>query len=256
MRSSIIFTLMFALWAAIAGLASANGKKPEDPIAGVVEVDLENMAAVLDTSTKAVLVEFYAPWCGHCKQIAPEMVLVGATFLQDPTLSERVTLAKIDADKWHELGSTYEVPGYPTILWIPRGGKPADAKTYEGKRTAVGILEFVREEIRALDGYARVSELTDIATKMASGGDAADLLASAKEFTAAADGTAKANAELYVRYMEKFVAKGGMEYVENEIRRLKKLIAEGVSNAKQNEFDRRLSVLTSFSISSDDDDDE
>lgn len=239
--------MLLAVALALIGCALGN-KKPEDPIAGVTEVDLDNYKAVLDTSAKAVLVEFYAPWCGHCKSIAPEMELVGASYLADPALMERVTLAKVNADKWHELGSTYNVPGYPTIIWVPRGGKASDAKTYEGKRTAAGILEFITEEIRALDAYARVSELTDMAIKMADGGDGEALLEDAKKFVATLEeADVKANGELYVRYMSKFVTKGGSEYVEKEVRRLNKLIADGMSPAKQAEVDRKLSVLTTLS---------
>jgi hypothetical protein len=178
------------------------------------------------------------------------MQLLGASYLADPALAEKVTIAKVNADKWHELGSTYDVPGYPTLIWVPRGGKPEDGKQYKGQRNAVSILEFIREELRSVDAYARVSELTDIAVKMAKGDNVDEMLAEAKEFVSSLeDASVKANGALYIKYMEKFVTKGGMEYVEREITRLNKLIDGGMSPAKQQEVDRKLSVLTTFASS-------
>lgn len=68
--------------------------------------------------------------CGHCKTLAPEMKVLAAAYLNDPSLSNRVTLAKVNADKWHEIGATYGVEGFPTIMWLPRGGKEVDARPY------------------------------------------------------------------------------------------------------------------------------
>lgn len=70
--------------------------------------------------------------CGHCKTLAPEMKILGAAYLNEPSLANRVTIAKVNADEWHELGSTYGVQGFPTIMWIPRGGKAVDARQYVG----------------------------------------------------------------------------------------------------------------------------
>ncbi len=228
-------------------------KKPTDPIDGVIEVDLKNFRAVLDdTASKSVLVEFYAHWCGHCKTLAPEMERLAAHYLADPSLMERVTLAKVDADRWHELGSIHEVEGFPTIKWIPRGGTSKDGKAYSGPMTATGILNFMQDELRALDGFARVSTLTGIVEKLVKGGDAVTLLEDARSFVRdAAEETTKANGALYIRYMEKFATKGASEYVEKEIKRLQRLGRDGMSPAKQAEVDRKISVLTTFRAAED-----
>lgn len=223
-------------------------KKPQDPIDGVIEVDTKNFEAVLDdTASKSVLAEFYAPWCGHCKTLAPEMERLAAQYRGDPALMERVTLAKVNADKWPALGTIHDVDAFPTIKWIPRGGTAKDGKVYTGSLTAVGIFNFMQEELRALDGFARVSTLTGIVEKFVKGGDAVALLDDAKAFVRdAADEVTKANGALYVRYMEKFVANGASEYVEKEIKRLQRLGRDGMSPAKQTEVDRKVSVLTTF----------
>ena len=72
--------------------------------------------------------------CGHCKTLAPEMKILGASYLQDPSLADQVIVAKVNADKWSELGSMYGVEGFPTLMWLPRGKTEVDARPYAPKK--------------------------------------------------------------------------------------------------------------------------
>lgn len=58
------------------------------------------------------------------------MKVLAAAYLNEPELAHRVSIAKVNADKWHELGSMYGVQGFPTIMWLPRGGQEIDARPY------------------------------------------------------------------------------------------------------------------------------
>ena len=84
------------------------------------------------------LVEFYAPWCGHCKRLAPEYE-IAATALKnnDPP----VALVKVDCTVETKVCGKYGVSGYPTLK-IFKGGEMAS--DYNGPREADGIVKYMR----------------------------------------------------------------------------------------------------------------
>ncbi|XP_060073857.1 protein disulfide-isomerase A4-like [Ylistrum balloti] len=85
-----------------------------------------------------VLVEFYAPWCGHCKQLAPEYAAAAKQLIKN---EPPVLLAKVDATQESELGERFEISGYPTLKFF-KGGVVSD---YEGPRETQGIVNYMEE---------------------------------------------------------------------------------------------------------------
>ena len=84
------------------------------------------------------LVKFYAPWCGHCKALAPEFEKASTT------LKGVATLAEVDCTKETELASRFDIKGYPTLLIFRSGEKTED---YEGPRTAAGIVAYMKAQV-------------------------------------------------------------------------------------------------------------
>jgi len=86
------------------------------------------------------MVEFFAPWCGHCKSLAPQWEKA-AGMLE----GKAVHLGAVDATVHSALAGKFGVSGYPTIKVFKSGAKsssPSDATSYDGARTADAIAKF------------------------------------------------------------------------------------------------------------------
>ncbi len=90
---------------------------------------------VLDSST-AVLVDFWAPWCGPCRQLAPTIDEISKE------LEGKVEVFKCNVDENPETPSKYMVRGIPTLMLF-KGGKIVDTKV--GSIPKIALLEWLRD---------------------------------------------------------------------------------------------------------------
>ncbi|KAK8746821.1 hypothetical protein OTU49_016835 [Cherax quadricarinatus] len=108
------------------------------PKSAVIVLTAANFSKTI-TSNDLILVEFYAPWCRHCKALEPEYE-AAAHDLQ----ANNIPLAKIDGTEEKEIADEYGVSGYPTML-VFRSGRKFD---YKGKRDHSGIVEYMKEQAK------------------------------------------------------------------------------------------------------------
>lgn len=117
----------------ISALAFAADVAEEDDVLVLTRVNFDEVIA----ANERILVEFYAPWCGHCKNLAPEYSRAAKTLKGDEL---KVPLAKVDSTAEIELAAKYNIQGYPTLKYFVQG-KPID---YTGGRKDSEIVSWVR----------------------------------------------------------------------------------------------------------------
>ena len=88
---------------------------------GTKNITDENFESEVLKSSKPTLVDFWAEWCGPCKQIAPALDEIGEE------LSGQMLLAKVNIDEYPETPSKYGVRGIPTLMLF-KGGEVAATK--------------------------------------------------------------------------------------------------------------------------------
>jgi protein disulfide-isomerase A6 len=104
-----------------------------------------------------VILELFAPWCGHCKNLAPEYAKAAAS------LEGLVRVAAIDCDvdANKQLCALHDVKGFPTIKFFP-GGLKTVPEDYNGPRTAAAIVDYAVKKIKSFSkALASVDKFTE-----------------------------------------------------------------------------------------------
>ena len=111
---------------------------PQDTDHGVYILDDLNFDAVVQHSPVPVLVDFWAPWCGPCRMMAPEFAKAAKA------LAPELRLMKLNTEDHPEVGARAGIRGIPALILYRQGREVA---RLAGARPAADIVAFVRQHV-------------------------------------------------------------------------------------------------------------
>lgn len=128
------FRNLFLAGLALVGTSTASSSFVQD-------LTPSNFDDIVLKSGKPSLVEFFAPWCGHCKTLAPIYEELAGVF---NSASAKVIVAKVDADQHKSLGQRFGVKGFPTLKWFD--GKSETPIDYTGGRDLESLSKWITDK--------------------------------------------------------------------------------------------------------------
>ncbi|KAI0510788.1 hypothetical protein KFK09_011397 [Dendrobium nobile] len=228
--------------------AGTNVKIASVP-SSVVILTPENFDQVVHDSNKDVLVEFYAPWCGHCKMLAPIYEKLANVY----KLDEDVVIANLDADKYKDLAEKFGVTGYPTLKFFPKTNKAGE--DYDGGRDLDAFVSFINEKSGAsrdttgqLTSQAGIVATIDSLVKeliSVANDERKAVLSKIEEEVEKLEGSSVRYGKVYLKAAKSYIDKGS-EYANKEIERLQRMLEKSISPAKADEFIIKKNILSTF----------
>lgn len=101
----------------------------------VKEVNEANFASEVLEAKQPVLVDFWAPWCGPCKMLAPTLQEIAQHF------GEKVKVVKVNIDHAADLAAEYGIRSIPTLLLFKEGKNIANSVGTSGKDVLINWIE-------------------------------------------------------------------------------------------------------------------
>uniref|UniRef100_T1GI35 Protein disulfide-isomerase A6 homolog n=1 Tax=Megaselia scalaris TaxID=36166 RepID=T1GI35_MEGSC len=133
--------------------SSSGGSNSKDD---VIELTDDNFDKLVLNSDEPWLVEFFAPWCGHCKNLAPQWAKAASE------LKGKIKMGALDATVHQSKAAEYGIRGYPTIKFFPAGKKSkSDVQEYDGGRQASDIVSWGLDKYEDIVEAPELYEVTD-----------------------------------------------------------------------------------------------
>lgn len=106
-------------------------------------------------SEQTIIVEFFAPWCGHCKKLAPVWSQFAGEIAIDPEQNSTIKVAQVDCPANRAICDKHGVEGFPTIKYYNKDTPPLGT-TYEGQRQSVEQLLDFASTLRPRCSHSRM----------------------------------------------------------------------------------------------------
>ncbi|CAH8360161.1 unnamed protein product [Eruca vesicaria subsp. sativa] len=123
----------------------------------VLELTDSNFESAISTFD-CVFVDFYAPWCGHCKRLNPELDAAAPILAK---LKQPIIIAKLNADKYSRLARKLDIDAFPTLM-LYNHGVPME---YYGPRKADLLVrylkKFVAPDVAVLESDSHVKDFVE-----------------------------------------------------------------------------------------------
>jgi len=131
----------------------------------VISLTDSNWKSVVMDSNKNVFIKFFAPWCGHCKRLAPDWDKLGEEFTDD----DGITIAEVDCTQEKKLCEDHGINGYPALksFWKSQSEEYSGGRTYDDLKTyalamkpkcSIDAIENCSKEEKVLiEGYKKMT---------------------------------------------------------------------------------------------------
>ena len=104
----------------------------------VLNITSEEIFDEITQTDKPVFVDFWAPWCGPCKMVAPELEAVALEY------EDKAVVVKINVDEQQKLANKYNVRGIPTLILLKNG---QEIERFVGFRPRKDLMEIIEKNL-------------------------------------------------------------------------------------------------------------
>lgn len=159
LNKKTLFHFATLLTSAVGVLAQEGAVAPED--SAVVKLTSETFEQFIKDNSLA-LVEFFAPWCGHCKTLGPQFVKAA-----DALQEKDIPLAQVDCTEQQELCMSQGIRGYPSLKTF-KDNDISNPRDYEGARSADAIINYMIKQtlpvVQNVESEKALNEIVQNAT--------------------------------------------------------------------------------------------
>jgi len=134
----VLVVIIFALKS-----VSLNDTEEMEEFTNSVPMEISDKNQLLPEKGVVKFVKFYAPWCGHCKTMAPEWTKFEKHHLT-VVKSTKIQILSVNCDNHKDIAKSQKIIGFPTVKAILPDGQ---TKEFQGERNQSGFEQFLKQNV-------------------------------------------------------------------------------------------------------------